>query len=178
MRGELDRVAARTGLPAVDVRRCLFHSDAYRAKVAAATATDEEALIDEMMPGRRAIEDVFDETFALSQAIEERLDEIKAAAAAGTLLRPEDKAVDETKDTSAFAQADENPMDGELEYVTGKTGMPLAAVRRCLVESALCRIDHKVVIAGGVYLQNAPTASSCSWESRAANLRRLNVTLR
>ena len=129
VRGEFGRVAAGTGLAEADVRRCLFHSNAYRAQAGAACGEEEEAAIDEIMSGRRTVEDLFEETFALNRAAAERFEEIKIAA--GTPMDP-----------PAFGQGGENPVDGEVKYVTEKTGLAADDVRRCLVESALCRIDH------------------------------------
>ena len=137
MAGEIDHVAAKTGLSAADACRCLFHSDNYRAWERSATgaAAKEEAAVDEILSGKRPLQDPLDEMAARSEENVALADGLLVAAEGRAVHRPEKTAVDEPE---------EFPSGWETEYVARKTGLRENRVRLCLIESALYRINQRL----------------------------------
>ena len=134
MAGEIEHVAGKTGLSVAKVRECLFHSDSYRASEQAASGAEAklEAAVDEIMSGKRSIEDVFDEMAARSEENLALADAAQAVAGGRPAHVPERRTGDEP----------EFPPEWETDYVVRKTGLPRLKVLDVFMFSGLCRVDQ------------------------------------
>ena len=91
-----------------------------------------EAAVDEIMSGKRSIEDVFDEMAARSEENLALADAAQAVAGGRPAHVPERRTGDEP----------EFPPEWETDYVVRKTGLPRLKVLDVFMFSGLCRVDQ------------------------------------